>query len=92
MKRYPRYRRDQLLILLKVAENNPAYLEAALTKSIREQLYSANDFRDIVEYLVKEDLDSSGEIPSGPPKTIPKIPVSMRSMDTYTTILGGPIK
>ena len=89
LKRYPRYRRDQLLILLKVAEEYPTYLEAALTKSIDEQLYSANDFRDVVAYLVKEELDSSVEIHSSSPKTIPKITISTRSMNTYTTILGG---
>jgi len=89
MKRYPRYRRDQLLILLRVAEEHPTYLEAALTKSIDEQLYSANDFRDVVHYLVKEELDSLQRIHTSPPKTIPQISISMRSMDTYKTILGG---
>ena len=91
MKQYPRYHRDQLLILLRVAEKHPTYLEKALTKSIAEQLYSANEFRDIVDYLVKEDLDSSVEIHNSLPKTIPKIAISTRSMDTYTTILGGTI-
>ena len=91
LKQYPRYRRDQLLILLRVAEKHPTYLEKALTKSITERLYSANEFRDIVDYLVKEDLDSSVEIHNSSPKTIPKIAITTRSMDTYTSILGGTI-
>jgi len=87
--RYPRYRRDQLLILLKIAEEHPTFLNAALTKCIEEKLYSANDFRDIVTYLVKKKLVQQQEIEIQSPNTIPKIEVSTRSMDTYTNILGG---
>ena len=90
-KRYPRYRRDQLLILLKVAEEYPPFLEAALTKCIKEKLYSANDFRDLVSYLVKEKPDFLVEIQNSSPIETPKIAISTRSLDTYTTILGGAI-
>ena len=89
LERYPRYRRDQLLILQKIAEEQPTYLEAALTKAMTEQLYSANDFRDIVKHLVKEELNTSVEIHTSPSVTIPKIAITTRPMDTYTTILGG---
>lgn len=91
LKRYPRYRRDQLLILLKVAEEHPNYLESAVNKSVAEQLYSANDFRDVVDYLIKEELDENIEVQKDSPKIMPKITISTRSMDTYTTILGGPV-
>ncbi|MGW5984208.1 IS21 family transposase, partial [Bacillus mycoides] len=48
--RYPRYRRDQLIIIQNVIEKYPMWIEATLTKCLIDKLYSANDFRDIANH------------------------------------------
>lgn len=87
---YPRYRRDQLSLLQTVIENEPEWIEAGLQKCIIEKLYSANDFRDVVNYLKQDDE------PVIPVKNLnhisileEKIQVGTRPLNTYTSILGG---
>lgn len=89
--KYPRYRRDQLLLLQTIIENEPEWIEAALQRCIVEKLYSANDFRDVVNYLKQ-----SNEVSITPVKDLNHVPtlenriqVATRSLSAYTSILGG---
>lgn len=56
--KYARYRRDQLAILQSVIKDDPEWIDQALQKCIQENLYSANDFRDVVSYLKKSSEES----------------------------------
>ncbi len=89
--KYARYRRDQLVILQSVIKDEPEWIDQALQKCIRENLYSANDFRDVVSYLKKSGEESVLAIKAT--KKIPtskiKIQVVPRSVSTYTSILKG---
>src|SRR5699024_342852 len=53
--RYGRYRRDQLQLLYKIALEYPKWINEAVEKCIKNQLYSANDFRDMVHYLQQNE-------------------------------------
>lgn len=92
LNRYPRYRRDQLEILRSMAQNEPNWIEQALEKCRKENLYSANDFRDIVYYLKK--LSREKPTVAAEPKNIftkrkSVFPIAKRPLNAYTRILGG---
>lgn len=89
--RYPRYRRDQLTIIHRVIQQNPLWIEAGLTKCMKENLYSANDFRDVVRHLKAIDTESTQKMENSLTNHSVKagIMVSTRSLGTYTSILGG---
>lgn len=88
---YTRYRRDQLAILLSVIKSDPEWINQALQKCIYEKLYSANDFRDVVNYLSKSNTESISAIYKSNivPTSKTKIKVTTRSISTYTSILEG---
>lgn len=86
--KYGRYRRDQLAILKKLAEEEPEMIPVALDKCIQEKLYSANDFRDVLYYLKKTKLKESASIESGK-GTIPSISVKTRDFKEYLKAMGG---
>jgi len=92
LNRYPRYRRDQLEILRSMAQNEPNWIEQALEKCRKENLYSANDFRDIVYYLKKLSPEKS-TIAAEPKNIFTKrksaFPIAKRPLNAYTRILGG---
>ncbi|MFT8323456.1 MAG: hypothetical protein ABF649_21580 [Bacillus sp. (in: firmicutes)] len=91
--KYNRYRRDQLAILLSVIKKDAAFIHQALSICVKEKLFSANDFRDVVDYLkntvhvTEATNDNIGE------STLSnhKYNVTTRSLSTYTSILGGHI-
>lgn len=89
--RYTRYRRDQLTILQTVIKNDLEWINQALQKCLSEKLYSANDFRDVVSYFKKVNIESVRIVKEStkdrPAKT--KIDVTTRSLSAYTRILGG---
>jgi transposase len=89
--RYPRYRRDQFAIILNAIQKEPMWIEAALAKCVQDKLYSANDFRDIVHHLKTLPVDSTqkSEKPTLEQSSKASIIVTTRSLDTYTSILGG---
>ena len=89
--RYPRYRRDQFAIIYKVIQQYPLLIDTALTKCRKEKLYNANDFRDIAHHLDKLHDESIEEVPSlyTSPSKHPNIKASTRSLQAYTSILGG---
>lgn len=87
---YGRYRRDQLLILQKVAEENSEWITTALEKCIREKLYSANAFRDVVDYLKRQQSTPVLDIPVETTTTV-SIPVGTRDLRTYVQRMGGKV-
>ncbi|MCM3738573.1 IS21 family transposase [Bacillus cytotoxicus] len=89
--KYARYRRDQLAILKMVMKEDSEWINLALQKCIGEKLYSANDFRDVVSYLKKSNEETiwTSEKEIRIPTSEIQIEVPTRSLDTYTSILGG---
>ncbi|MEK4714106.1 IS21 family transposase [Sporosarcina sp. FSL K6-5500] len=89
--KYVRYRRDQLIILQKVIKEEPEWIDSALQKCMREKLYSANDFRDVVRYLKQSNLEESALLheQQNVSMTPTNIQVETRPLETYTRILGG---
>ncbi|WP_156890012.1 IS21 family transposase [Planococcus lenghuensis] len=89
--RYPRYRRDQLAILQKAILEESEWVDEALRKCVAEQLYSANDFRDVVSHL--KSMDAELDRPVHEHLTVqparPDISVNIRPLDAYTRILEG---
>jgi hypothetical protein len=89
--RYPRYRRDQFTIIHKVIQQYPALIDTVLTKCTTEKLYNANDFRDIAHHLDAlrdEPIEEVQSYYTSPPKHS-HIKASTRSLNAYTSILGG---
>jgi len=89
--RYPRYRRDQFAIIYKVIQQYPALIDTVMTKCMTEKLYNANDFRDIVHHLDTLRDEPVIEVQSyyANPAKHPHIKASTRSLNAYTSILGG---
>ncbi|NEU30245.1 hypothetical protein GN156_05550 [bacterium LRH843] len=87
-RRYGRYRRDQLLLLQKVAFEHPKWVNQAIEKCIQEKLYSANDFRDVVTYLQRTQSSSILEAATTLKKTV-SIPVQTRNLKEYIVRMGG---
>ncbi|WP_342777680.1 IS21 family transposase [Ureibacillus terrenus] len=85
---YGRYRRDQLLLLKKVAEENPQWISAALEKCMGEKLYSANAFRDVVDYLKRQQLHPIPKIHVASATSV-SIPVETRDLKDYIQRMGG---
>lgn len=86
--KYGRYRRDQLAILKKCAEEEPEMIPSALDKCIQEKLYSANDFRDVLYYLKKTRQQEPASIEQGK-GAIPSITVQTRDFQEYLRSMGG---
>jgi transposase len=91
--RYNRYRRDQFSVLLSVIRKDATLINRALSVCIREKLFSANDFRDVVNYL-KNTADSTEKANDRSQPTLSdyKYEVTTRSLSTYTSILGGHVQ
>jgi hypothetical protein len=89
--RYPRYRRDQFAIIYKVIQQYPSLIDTVLAKCTIEKLYNANDFRDIAHHLNNLRDEPVKEIQSfyANPAKHPPIKASTRSLNAYTSILGG---
>lgn len=85
---YGRYRRDQLLLLQKVAEENPEWVTLALEKCIREKLYSRNAFRDVLDFLKRQQSKSILDIPLNSTPSI-SISVETRDLTAYIERMGG---
>jgi len=90
-KKYHRYRRDQLAILLNLIKNNSALIDQALSVCIKEKLFSGNDFRDVVNYIhsISNVVESADEKFINSTISDYRYEVSTRSLSTYTSILGG---
>lgn len=89
--RYPRYRRDQFTIIHKVSQQYPAIIDTVLAKCTTEKLYNANDFRDIAHHLDAlrdEPIEEAQSFYTSPPNHS-HLKASTRSLNAYTSILGG---
>lgn len=89
--RYPRYRRDQFSIIYKVIQQYPALIDIVMTKCMTEKLYNANDFRDIAHHLDTLRDEPVIEVQSiyAHSAKHSDIKASTRSLNAYTSILGG---
>lgn len=80
------------MFLEKSIRTYPQEREAALDHCIKNELWSANHFRDVAAYLSQRSL-GDGDIPKGIESTTSTvssdIQVSIRSIDEYVKILGG---
>lgn len=87
---YGRYRRDQLLLFQKVAKESPEWISLALEKCIQEKLNSANEFRDVVDYLKRTkkepEIETTVEVTLKHPVTIA---VQTRDLQEYIHRMGG---
>jgi transposase len=88
---YGRYRRDQLLLLQKIAEEYPELISTALKQCVRDKLYSATAFRDIVNHLKRQQLNPISEIQEVSTNLV-SIPVETRNLNTYIERMGGKSK
>ena len=91
VEKYKRYARDQFMVLEKSIQLYPAERDAALEYCIENELWSANDFRDVAAYLSQQKRI---EIPNGIESistTYTGIEVSTRSFSEYAKILGGEV-
>lgn len=90
---YPRYRRDQLMILKQLIEEEPQFISSALQKCIDEKLYSANEFHDVVKYLKQEADQLNKKQVNTPPVLISNerstIHVATRDKSIYLKAFGG---
>ena len=85
---YGRYRRDQYIILKKTAQQHPRWIHLALEKCIDENLFSANSFRDVLEFLVRTGIEEP-LVPEDNVKPLVEIAVQTRDMDAYLQLMGG---
>lgn len=90
MEKYKRYARDQFMVLEKSIQTYPQEREAALAHCIKNELWSANEFRDVIAYLSHHSLgDIAKEIESTSSTVSSDIQVSTGSIGEYVKILGG---
>ncbi|WP_371017948.1 IS21 family transposase [Pseudalkalibacillus sp. JSM 102089] len=89
--RYRRYRRDQFAIIHRVIQRYPSFIDSAISKCMTDRLFSANDFRDLAHHLHTTNHQPVQEIESHYSNLAKHtdIKASTRSLNTYTSILGG---
>ena len=91
--KYPRYIRDQLQVMQHTITNYRLVIEEALEVCIKDQLWSANDFRDIAIHLDRVEKSKSIEFPSQlEPLTKShafNAKAVVRDISQYTNIIGG---
>jgi hypothetical protein len=74
-----------------VIQQYPALIDTVMAKCMTDKLYNANDFRDIAHHLYTLRDKPVKEVQSfyaSPAKHLP-IKASTRSLNEYTSILGG---
>lgn len=91
---HKRYARDQFIVLERAVQSFPEEREAALQKCIDEQLWSANDFRDVSQFLAKESIPISSDhllktTTDSAKLSASSITVSTRSLSEYTKLMRG---
>ena len=78
------------MVLEKSVQKFPEQREATLEYCIENELWSANDFRDVASYLNQHSPEA---IPQGIEETVSTsssgIQVSTRSISEYVKIMGG---
>lgn len=91
--RYPRYIRDQLQVIQHAISHFRSEIEEALAICIKDQLWSANDLRDIAQHLTRLKQAKTANPPSiqesRNDNPALKASAATREMDDYIKILGG---
>lgn len=91
--RYPRYIRDQLQVIQSAVTHFRIVIDEALAVCIRDQLWSANDLRDVAQYLIRlsraPDHSPIQESKNSSINSALKATAATREMDDYIKILGG---
>lgn len=92
--RYPRYIRDQLQVIQHALTHFRSEIENALDVCVTDQLWSANDFRDIAQHLSRiksESADNTSLVEKESNMDTPalKTTAATREMGDYIKILGG---
>ncbi|MCO7177208.1 IS21 family transposase, partial [Sporolactobacillus kofuensis] len=95
-KRYPRYVRDQLQIVQYALHHFRQEMEQALTICIKDQLWSANDLRDVSQHLARQKetkvVQASCQTQGSQNDRVARtrqVAATVREMDDYIQILGG---
>ncbi|MFL6557706.1 MAG: hypothetical protein ACJ8MO_16515, partial [Bacillus sp. (in: firmicutes)] len=99
-KRYPRYLRDQWSIIKKCIDvSSVEVLDDSLALCMERQLFSANDFQDVVQLLKRQrqvNLNSLNAIAENKPTSadIGELPLlneeaKQRPFDQYVAIMEG---
>ncbi|MHC0039761.1 IS21 family transposase [Pseudoneobacillus sp. C159] len=90
---YPRYMRDQLQVIQHTITHYRSEVEEALEKCIQDQLWSANDLRDLAQHLtrLKESKPSNPQVNTEIKSNnlALKATATTRDMDNYIRILEG---
>lgn len=90
IEKYQRYARDQFMVLEKSIQMYSLERDKTLEHCIENELWGANDFRDVSTYLNYHKLEKiPKEIENISSTTSPGIQVSTRSMSEYVKIMGG---
>lgn len=91
--RYPRYIRDQLQVIQVAISHFRSAIDEALAICIKDQLWSANDLRDIAQHITRlKETNPSIPLLVEKPKmdiSVIKTAVPTREMADYIKILGG---
>jgi len=90
--RYPRYVRDQLQVIQNAITHFRPQIEESLAVCLKEQLWSANDLRDIAKHLtrLKEGKDISPASFEAKKDTLAtKATAVTREVEYYTNIIRG---
>ena len=88
---YGRYRRDQLLLFQKIAKESPEWIPAAIDKCIQEKLYSANEFRDVVAYFKRTNIEPEQLITPSVKEVKESLAIAVQTRDLkeYIQRMGG---
>lgn len=91
-KKYPRYMRDQLQVMIDVIHSWPNAIDEALHTCLDKSIFSANDFRDITQYIsrpkVSVDLSNVNQHVESKKHSVSP---TVRDIDEYLTVLKGVI-
>lgn len=89
--RYPRYIRDQLQVIQIAIHQYPTEINQALDICMKDYLWSANDLRDVAQYLTRMKKEKSPKFSSKKmlDSLALKATAETRSIDVYLKILGG---
>lgn len=91
--RYPRYVRDQLQVIQNTITHFRPQIEEALAVCLKEQLWSANDLRDIAQHLTRlkdeKDDKSPASFEAKTNTSATTATAVTRDMDYYTNIIRG---
>jgi transposase len=88
--KYPRYIRDQLSIIRKTQElYTKPELERALVYCTERELFSANDFRDTLEFFRRDQPRATVTVKITIPVKYSAVRAEIRPLSTYSLLMAG---